>query len=106
MLLCCSQHSLISWWVDNEIDTAFEKERQLMKERGGKVLALVPLNLDDYLLGNEWQSGKRQQIRSRLAANFIGWETDNAKFELAFEQLVKALRTGDSGRTVPPPSRL
>ena len=33
MLLCCSEVALASWWVDNELGTALEKEQQLMKER-------------------------------------------------------------------------
>ncbi len=74
-----------------------------MKQRGTKIRALIPLNLDNALW--QWQAGKADQVRSRLAADFTGWEHDNAKFERAFEWLVKALRT-DEGREVPPESRL
>src|SRR5262249_17453059 len=70
ILLCCSTAALTSWWVDHEIDLAFEKERDLMRTRGEKVVALIPLDLDGFL--QKWSSGKAHQVRSRLAANFIG----------------------------------
>ena len=106
VLLCCSQSSLTSWWVDSEIDKAFRKEQQLMKDRKEKVWALIPLNLDNHLFCGDWSRGMADQVKSRLAANFEGWESSNDVFEDAFEKLVKALQTEDSGREMPPASKI
>ena len=58
-----------------------------------------------YMFSEEWKSGKRQQIKERLAADFTGWETINAKFEEQFERVVKALQT-KGARDEAPPSKL
>lgn len=105
ILLCCSEASLTSWWVEDEISKALAKERGFRREQGKKVLAIVPLNLDGYLFKG-WKSGRATAISDRLAADFTGWENDNAKFQEQFDRVVKALQTGEGGREAPPESKL
>jgi hypothetical protein len=90
------------WWVDGEINRAFQKEARLMKERGKKVLALVPLNQTAiYSHGRTARPARSGPV----SPPFQGWEINNTVFETQFERLVCALRADGKGRE-PPPSRL
>ena len=106
VLLCCSKYSLTSWWCDNEIGSALEKEQHLTRSRGTKVQAIIPLDLDGYMFSNEWASGYQAHIRRRLAANFVGWNADKAKFEKEISQVIRALRADERAREAPPEPRL
>lgn len=106
ILLCASQHSLTSWWVDAEINRAFQKEEQLMKERGKKIIALIPINLDGFLFSHQYSSGKKAEIKSRVAANLVGWESDENLFSQQLEKIIRALKADEGGRELPPPKRL
>jgi uncharacterized protein YjbI with pentapeptide repeats len=105
VILCCSKTSLRSWWVDNEIETAFAKERQLMREHGQKVRVLIPLDLDGYMFGDEWQSGKKQQILSRYVGDFSNWKEGEASCVAEIEKVTRSLALEDSGRETPPRQR-
>jgi hypothetical protein len=107
VLLSCSKAALKnSWWVDGEVNRAFQKEAQIRKERGKKVLALIPLNLDGFLFSADYQGGKKAEITSRVAANFVGWEKDHALFDRELEKVIRALRTDAGAREQPPPAKL
>lgn len=105
VLLCASRHSLTSGWVNDELKHAFAKEKQLFKERGSEVLSLIPLNLDGYLFSG-WDHPNKNQVTERMAPDFTGWESDNAKFEQQLKRVVKALQTNNTGREPEPPSKL
>jgi uncharacterized protein YjbI with pentapeptide repeats len=104
VLLCCSEQSLTSWWVKDEVTRALEKERKLEKERGHEVLAIIPLDLDGYLLDEtRCMQENAPTLRKRHAPPFRGWEADEKLFDAQLERVAKALRTD---RPTPPPSKL
>jgi hypothetical protein len=53
LILVCSEGSLSlrsGWWVEQEIERALAKERQL-RASGSTVSVLVPITLDNYIMG-------------------------------------------------------
>jgi uncharacterized protein YjbI with pentapeptide repeats len=102
VLLCCSKHSLMSWWVNNEITIAMEKEQHLWQESGQKVQSIIPLNVDGYLFSASWNSGYQAQLRRRYAADFTNWAVDTIKFKREVEKVIRALRTSTPDREEPP----
>jgi hypothetical protein len=101
LLLCCSETSLTSWWVNDELGKAIEKERALWNE--GRGLILIPLKLDDYL--SRWESGKASQVRERYPADFVGWQDNLQKFDEQLQRVLRALRV-EGVREQPPLPRL
>lgn len=104
VLLCASEISLNSWWVEREIDRAFKREMELTKKKDKSVLTIIPINLDGHLF--EWDHAHASALQKRLASDFVGWETDNSKFEASFEGVVKALKAEGGAREKPPESLL
>ena len=88
LLVVCSEASLSSWWVKTELRNALEREQREKRD------IIIPVMLDHYLI-NDWEDGLAVEVRSRLAADFTGWEHDNAVFERQFERVVAALRPRD-----------
>lgn len=78
--LCASRNSLTSWWVENEMSSVISKEQRLWKKTRRETLVLIPLNLDGFMFSDEWQSGWKNQIASRLAPDFTGWNIDFADY--------------------------
>jgi hypothetical protein len=93
-VLCCSKASLEnSWWVDSEVTSIFEKERELSKAAGRKLSVVIPVLLDDYLT-TAWKGAKAPELRSRLATDFTEWQ-DDKRFAASFETLLRGLRPRD-----------
>ena len=98
MLLCCSETSLKSWWVDKEFGNAIRKEEDYREK------VLIPLNLDGYLFSPACDGWIGNEVKKRLAADFTTWK-DHDGFEAGVKSVIKALRT-DGGNLPPPEPKL
>lgn len=83
LLLILSEHSVLSRWVGDEVEAAFERERREKRS------ILFPIKIDDAVTDSEtsWASLIR---RSRHIGDFIQWEVPDS-YKTAFNRLLRDL---------------
>lgn len=84
LLLLLSEHSIVSTWVENEVETALEKENRQQRE------VLFPVRLDEVVLqtSRAWAATLR---RTRHIGDFANW-TDPQAYQHAFDRLLQDLK--------------
>lgn len=86
-ILICSKESLESDWVQLELGYAQAKEERLDQE------IVLPIDLDGFLFSPSYYGDTAELLRSRLAANFVGWRDHAFPLEKRFQSILSALRT-------------
>jgi len=88
LLLILSEHSIDSDWVEKEVETAFEKERQ----NPGKTV-LFPIRLDGAVMetNKAWAADIR---RTRHIGDFTNWKNHDS-YKKAFDRLLRDLKASE-----------
>jgi uncharacterized protein YjbI with pentapeptide repeats len=96
ILLICSREVLAGptggWWVDREIGRALQREEQVSRERNETVTIVIPIIIDDFLFSPDCTYHRAADLKERLAANLIGWDTNDAVYERGLQGILRALR--------------
>jgi TIR domain-containing protein len=100
LLLILSKDSVESQWVEKEVETAMERER----EQGRDSRVLFPITLDDAIY-NEKSGWAADIKRTRQIGNFRGWK-DHDEYRKAFDRLLRDLQADDGARETPPAPKL
>lgn len=87
LLLVLSENSVSSQWVEKEVETAMEKER----EQGKTVLFPVQLDYAVSEIKTGWAADVR---RTRHIGDFSDWKNHDS-YKKAFERLMRDLKAGD-----------
>jgi hypothetical protein len=89
LLLVLSEDSISSAWVEDEVETALERERNENR------LVLFPIRIDDAVVNTQqaWAASLRRQ---RHIGDFTNWK-DHATYQELFERLLRDLKLADSG---------
>jgi len=84
VLLILSNHSIRSDWVEHEVRTARELEKEMKRD------VLCPIALDDSWKGSPWPKRVMEQVKEYNILNFSEWE-DDSQFVGMFRKLIDGL---------------
>jgi hypothetical protein len=84
VLLILSEHSLNSDWVEHEVRTGRELEKELSRD------VLCPVALDNSWKDSRWPKRVMEQIMEYNILDFSDWQ-DNSKFDCTFSKLIDGL---------------
>jgi hypothetical protein len=82
---------------------ALQKEDELSGGHVDGVIALIPIDIDDYLFNEAYTGPYKAELTSRLAARFEGWTGDHTLFEEQFALLMRSLDPSRENRPHPKP---
>lgn len=92
LLLVCSENSLSArtgWWVEQELERALLKERELRRTRNKAMSVLIPITIDNFVFDG-WKSGFKPTIIERHVGDFRNWK-DRQSYASALERLRAAI---------------
>jgi hypothetical protein len=86
LLLLLSTNSILSDWVEKEVETAFDRERR------DKRTVLFPVRLDNTIMDavDGWAADIR---RTRHIGDFTNWKNHDS-YQKAFDRLLRDLKAG------------
>lgn len=92
LVLLCSEESLRSQAVHDEIELALEKEANLMRHGTENYDVLFPLDLDGYVKSDAWEHPKKRKVLKKWMGDFQGWDSDEKKYQSSFQRLLEGLK--------------
>jgi TIR domain/Pentapeptide repeats (8 copies) len=87
LIVVLSENSLQSGPVNREIERALNRE-----DKEGKGI-LFPIRIDDYIF-DTWEHERKADVLRKVVGDFSGWDKDAAKYDKAFDKLLKGLQAG------------
>jgi len=91
LILVLSEPAIASFWVENEVGAAFERER-VRRSHSNEKQVLFPITIDNSIFASK--KAWAELIRTtRDIGDFRNWQ-DPALYRVALENLVKELKNG------------